>query len=112
MDGGLIVKAARLHRFGSAPTVEEVPEPDLRGPRDVIVRVGGAGVCRTDLHLIDGWFEDVMPVPAPSTLGHENAGWLEAVGDAVTSVHVGQTVTLHPLGTCGVCWGCRHAEEM
>jgi NAD+-dependent secondary alcohol dehydrogenase Adh1 len=39
-----------------------------------------AGVCRTDLHLIDGWFADVMPADVPFTLGHETAGWVEAVG--------------------------------
>ncbi len=106
------MKAVRIHEYKQPPRLDEVPQPDLQDAHDVIVRIGGAGVCRTDLHLIDGWFADVMPVQAPFTLGHENAGWVEAVGDAVTSVHVGQTVILHPLGTCGVCWGCRHAEEM
>jgi NAD+-dependent secondary alcohol dehydrogenase Adh1 len=106
------MKAVRLHEYKQPPRLDEIPQPDLRGPHDVIVKIGGAGVCRTDLHLVDGWFEDVMPVEKPFTLGHENAGWVEAVGDAVTSVRPGQTVIFHPLATCGVCWGCRHGEDM
>jgi NAD+-dependent secondary alcohol dehydrogenase Adh1 len=106
------MKAVRVHEYKQPPRIDEVPQPDLADHHDVIVRIGGAGVCRTDLHLVDGWFEDVMPVEAPFTLGHENAGWVEAVGDAVTSVRVGQTVIFHPLATCGVCWGCRHGEDM
>ena len=106
------MKAARLNEFGSVPTVEEVAEPDLRGPRDVIVRVGGAGLCRTDLHLIDGWFEDIIPVERPFTLGHENAGWVQAVGNGVTAVKEGDAVIVHPLITCGVCAACRAGEDM
>lgn len=107
------MKAVRLHEYRTSPSVDEVPQPDLQGPQDVLVRIGGAGVCRTDLHLIDGWFKDLLPpVEIPLTLGHENAGWVEAVGDAVTSTRVGQAVIVHPLRTCGVCWGCRHGEDM
>lgn len=107
------MKAVRLHEYKTAPSVDEVPQPDLQGPHDVLVRIGGAGVCRTDLHLIDGWFQDLLPpVEIPLTLGHENAGWVEAVGDAVTGTRVGDAVIVHPLRTCGVCWGCRHGEDM
>jgi NAD+-dependent secondary alcohol dehydrogenase Adh1 len=89
-----------------------VPQPDLRSEDDVLIRVGGAGVCRTDLHVVDGWFQEVMPVEAPFILGHENAGWVEAVGANVTHVAVGDAVIVHPLRTCGVCWGCRQGEDM
>jgi NAD+-dependent secondary alcohol dehydrogenase Adh1 len=106
------MKAVRIHEYKTSPSVDEIPQPDLGGPHDVIVRIGGAGVCRTDLHLIDGWFADLLPAEVPFTLGHENAGWVEAVGDAVTSTRVGDSVIVHPLRTCGVCWGCRHGEDM
>ena len=51
---------------------------------DVVVRVGGAGVCATDLHAIDGLMEPAG-VTLPLVLGHENAGWVHAVGDGVTT---------------------------
>lgn len=106
------MKAVRIHEYGVPPVIEEVPEPDLQDPHDVIVRIGGAGVCRTDLHVVEGWFEDIMSPDLPFTLGHENAGWVEAVGDAVTNVRIGDPVIVHPLRTCGVCWGCRRGEDM
>jgi NAD+-dependent secondary alcohol dehydrogenase Adh1 len=106
------MKAVRIHEYGVPPVIEEVPEPDLQDHHDVIVRIGGAGVCRTDLHVVEGWFEDIMSPDLPFTLGHENAGWVEAVGDAVTNVRIGDPVIVHPLRTCGVCWGCRRGEDM
>ena len=106
------MKAVRLHEYKRPPSVDEVPQPDLESHDDVLVRVGGAGVCRTDLHLIDGWFADVMPADVPFTLGHETAGWVEAVGRNVSNLEVGDPVIVHPLKTCGICWGCRHGEDM
>jgi len=67
------------------------------------VRIGGAGLCRTDLHIIEGIWQNKVDVKLPYTLGHENAGWVAAVGDAVTSVKEGDAVIVHPLITCGVC---------
>ncbi|NMI01866.1 alcohol dehydrogenase catalytic domain-containing protein [Pseudonocardia acidicola] len=106
------MKAVRIHEYRTPPSLDEIPQPDLHGHHDVIVRIGGAGVCRTDLHVVDGWFENIMRPERPFTLGHENAGWVEAVGDAVTSVHVGDPVIVHPLATCGVCGACRQGEDM
>ena len=48
------MKAVRLHEYKKRPVVEETPEPKVAGPTDVIVRIGGAGLCRTDLHIIEG----------------------------------------------------------
>lgn len=106
------MKAARLHQYRQALQVDEVATPELQGPHDVIVRVGGAGVCRTDLHIIEGLLSGVTEVELPYTLGHENAGWVEAVGDAVRSVRVGDAVIVHPAMTCGVCAGCQRGEDM
>jgi NAD+-dependent secondary alcohol dehydrogenase Adh1 len=106
------MKAVRLHAFHSAPVVDEVPEPTIGGPLDVVVKIGGAGVCRTDLHIIDGQWDVAMGTPLPYTLGHENAGWVHEVGSAVTNVAVGDTVILHPTPTCGFCRACRAGDDM
>jgi NAD+-dependent secondary alcohol dehydrogenase Adh1 len=106
------VKAVRLHKFHSIPVIDEVPEPTIAGPLDVIVKIGGAGVCRTDLHIIDGQWDSRMGTPLPYILGHENAGWVSEVGSAVTNVAVGDTVILHPTPTCGLCHACRAGDDM
>jgi NAD+-dependent secondary alcohol dehydrogenase Adh1 len=106
------MKAVRLHGYHQHPVVEEVPEPTVRGPLDVVVKIGGAGVCRTDLHIIEGQWAEAMAPALPYTLGHENAGWIHEVGSAVTSVAVGDTVILHPTPTCGLCRACRAGQDM
>src|SRR5438309_1364435 len=68
------MKAVRLFEIDKPPRLVEVPEPKIDSPTDVIVRIAGAGVCRTDLHLVEGVFEAVK-TKLPFTLGHENAGW-------------------------------------
>ena len=106
------MKAVRLHGYHQQPVVEDVPEPKISGPLDVIVKIGGAGVCRTDLHIIEGQWDAAMHPPLPYTIGHENAGWVEEIGSAVTNVQVGDTVILHPTPTCGLCHACRAGEDM
>jgi NAD+-dependent secondary alcohol dehydrogenase Adh1 len=106
------MKALRVHEYNRPPSLDEVEQPDLTSDSDVLIRVGGSGVCRTDLHVIEGWFIDHMPVDAPFTLGHETAGWVEAVGRSVTKVRPGDPVILHPQRSCGMCAGCRHGEDM
>src|SRR5258708_614200 len=106
------MKAVRLHRYEQEPVVEEVAEPKITGPFDVIVRIGGAGLCRTDLHIIEGQWAEKSGVQLPYTLGHENAGWVEAIGSAVSNVAIGDTVIVHPLITCGLCRACRAGNDM
>ncbi len=106
------MKAVRLHRYREHPRVEEVAEPRLSHPLDVIVRIGGAGLCRTDLHIVEGQWEQKSGVTLPYTLGHENAGWVEEVGTAVDHVAVGDAVIVHPLMTCGFCLPCRAGNDM
>jgi NAD+-dependent secondary alcohol dehydrogenase Adh1 len=106
------MKAVRLHAFHTPPVIDEVPEPAIGGPLDVIVKIGGAGVCRTDLHIIEGQWDAAMGTPLPYILGHENAGWVHEVGSAVTNVAVGDTVILHPTPTCGLCRACRAGDDM
>ena len=106
------MKAVRVHKFHDMPVIDEVPEPRLISPFDVIVKIGGAGVCRTDLHIIEGQWDSRMNTPLPYILGHENAGWVHEVGEAVTHVQPGDTVILHPTPTCGLCHACRAGDDM
>jgi NAD+-dependent secondary alcohol dehydrogenase Adh1 len=106
------MKAVRLHGYHQQPVVEEVAEPTITSPLDVIVKIGGAGVCRTDLHIIEGQWEAAMNPTLPYTIGHENAGWVHEIGSAVTNVQVGDTVILHPTPTCGLCRACRAGQDM
>jgi NAD+-dependent secondary alcohol dehydrogenase Adh1 len=107
------MQALRLHRYNERPTVDEIEEPKVEDPLDVIVKIGGAGLCRTDIHLYLGqWHELDADAPLPYTLGHENAGWVHEVGSAVTHVAPGDTVILHPQATCGFCRYCRAGDDM
>jgi NAD+-dependent secondary alcohol dehydrogenase Adh1 len=106
------MKAVQVSKYGQQPELVEVPEPEMTDPFDVIVKVGAAGVCRTDLHIIEGQWEEKSGVTLPYTIGHENAGWVQEVGSAVRHVAVGDKVILHPLATCGLCRACRDGDDV
>jgi len=106
------VKAVRIHGYHQQPVIDEVPEPSVESPLDVVVKIGGAGVCRTDLHIIEGQWAERTQTVLPYTLGHENAGWVHEVGSGVTNVAVGDTVILHPAPSCGLCRPCRAGDDM
>lgn len=106
------MKAVRLHAYHQQPVVQDVPEPTVKGPFDVVVKIGGAGVCRTDLHIIEQQWAEKSGVALPYTIGHENAGWVHEIGSAVSNVAVGDTVILHPTPTCGLCQACRAGDDM
>ncbi len=95
---------------------ENVPDPTITKSTDVIVRIGGAGVCRTDLHIIEGvWKPHMDPngnALLPFIMGHENAGWIEAVGRDVENLKVGDPVIVHPKITGGTCLACRRGHDM
>ncbi|MDX6348333.1 MAG: NAD+-dependent secondary alcohol dehydrogenase Adh1 [Streptomyces sp.] len=106
------MKAVRLHAYDRRPVLDEVPDPVVTGPLDVVVRIGGAGVCRTDLHIIEGQWAAKSGVALPYIQGHENAGWVAEVGSAVTGLAPGDPVILHPLVTCGLCPACRRGDDV
>jgi NAD+-dependent secondary alcohol dehydrogenase Adh1 len=106
------MKAARLHAYHEDLKVEEIAEPEVTGPLDVVVRIGAAGLCRTDLHIQEGQWAEKSGVVLPYVPGHENAGWIEEVGSGVTNVAVGDTVIVHPFITCGLCRACREGDDM
>jgi len=94
-------KAAVLHEVGGPLTVEEAEVGDLQ-PSDVLVRIGASGLCHTDLEVIQG----SLAYPMPIVLGHEGAGVVEAVGDAVTRVKPGDHVVCSWNPHCGDCFYC------
>jgi Zn-dependent alcohol dehydrogenase len=77
---------------------------EVRGPRtdEIVVRVGAAGLCHSDLSVVNG----TIPFPGPAVLGHEGAGVVEEVGSAVTRVEAGDHVCLTTINHCGVCPAC------
>ena len=106
------MKAVRLHAYGEPLRLDDVPEPTITGPHDVIVRVAGAGLCRTDVHIRDGWFAPAVPSELPLVLGHETTGWVHEAGPAVENVSVGDAVICHPQQSCGLCAACRIGDDM
>ena len=105
------MRAALLREYHTPLRLVEHPTPELTRPDEVLVRVGGAGVCATDLHAIEGLMEPAG-VSLPRVLGHENAGWVEAVGELVSTVAPGDAVILYPPYSCGLCVPCRHGDDM
>jgi NAD+-dependent secondary alcohol dehydrogenase Adh1 len=112
------MKAAVLHQYDEKLSgdrfvqYEDVPDPKIEKPGDVIVRIGGAGVCRTDLHIVEGIWRSKVDITLPYIMGHENAGWVEEVGRGVESIKVGDAVICHPLVTSGHCLACRRGDDM
>jgi len=106
------MKAVQVVGYHEKLELREVSAPQVSGPFDVIVKIGGAGVCRTDIHILEGQWAEKSNVALPYTIGHENAGWVSAVGSAVTNVTEGDKVIVHPLITCGLCRACRFGDDV
>jgi S-(hydroxymethyl)glutathione dehydrogenase/alcohol dehydrogenase len=95
------VKAAVLRAAHSPLVIEDIEIADP-GPREVVIKVAACGVCHSDLHFIEGAY----PHPMPCVLGHEAAGVVEAVGENVTAVKVGDHVVTCFTAFCGRCEPC------
>jgi aryl-alcohol dehydrogenase len=93
-------RAAVCHGHDKPFTIEDVELADLR-PDELLVRVVACGICHTDLAVRDGQ----LPVPLPIVLGHEGAGVVEAVGEAVTAARPGDRVIMS-FNSCGACPSC------
>lgn len=100
------MRAAVLERFGADLALQEVPDP-TPGPGEVIVRTRAAGVCRTDLKVIDGLLKTVE---LPRIPGHEIAGEVVALGTGVTTASEGDEVVVGLDVNCGACHYCRIGE--
>lgn len=104
------MRALRLLEWKSDPVLVDVEDP-VPGPGAVVVRIGGAGACHSDLHLMRDFGPGLLPWGPPFTLGHENAGWVHALGAGVTGLEVGQPVAVYGPWGCGTCPRCRVGME-
>jgi propanol-preferring alcohol dehydrogenase len=100
------MQAVRFIGVGRPAQIEDVPAPSP-GPGQVLIRIGGAGVCHSDLHVME---EDLGFTP-PFTLGHENAGWVSALGQGVMGVKEGDAVAVYGPWGCGRCHACQLSME-
>ncbi len=87
--------------------MQEVPDPQLTGPHDVLVRMQAVGVCGSDIHYYLTGRIGSQVVRYPYTVGHEGAGEVVAVGEAVTRVRPGDRIAFDPAMPCGTCDQCR-----
>jgi len=102
------MKAARLHAYGTALQIDEIPTP-TPGPGQVVVAIRGAGFCHSDIHVIDG---EIPILPRmPLVLGHENAGVVASIGAGVRTVKAGDPVAIFGGWGCGQCSLCIMGHE-
>lgn len=104
------MRALRLTEWKHDAELLDVDEPEA-GPGQVVVRIGGAGACHSDLHLMHDFEPGLMSWGPPFTLGHENAGWVDAIGAGVTGLEVGAPVAIYGPWGCGHCRRCRQGME-
>ena len=103
------MRALRMVECGRDPELVEIPDP-TPGPGEVVIKVGGAGACHSDLHVL--YELDVAAVwQLPMTLGHETAGWVHALGAGVTGLAEGDPVAVYGAWGCGVCARCAVGVE-
>jgi len=108
------MKAFRLIDWQTLAQLRDIPVPKPQAGQ-VLIRMGGAGACHSDLHLMHEWSPQTNPAfgawKLPFTLGHENAGWIDALGTGVQGWEVGQPVVVSPVWGCGRCKNCRSGAD-
>jgi propanol-preferring alcohol dehydrogenase len=108
------MRAYRLAGWKQGGHYVEIDRPEP-GPGQVLVRMGGSGICHSDLHIMHEWTPETRPELASFvpdfTLGHENAGWVERVGPGVAGWEEGQAVVISPVWSCGRCAPCRAGDD-
>jgi propanol-preferring alcohol dehydrogenase len=101
--------AVRLAAWQSPAILDDVPRPEP-GPGEILLDVEAAGLCHTDLHLME-WAPETVPYDPPFTLGHEVAGVVRRLGPGASGVREGERVVLYARWGCGVCWQCLQGRE-
>jgi propanol-preferring alcohol dehydrogenase len=104
------MRALQLRNFQSDAELVELPDPEP-GPGQVVVKIGGAGACHSDLHVMHEFQEGTAPWGPPFVIGHENAGWVHSVGAGVRGVEQGEPVAVYGLNGCGRCKPCAAGAE-
>jgi threonine dehydrogenase-like Zn-dependent dehydrogenase len=88
-----------------AVEVRDLPIPES-GPGEVLVKMGASGICYSDVMIYKGLYKGRAPLPFPLIMGHEGAGVIAGLGEGVTSLKVGDRVSLIPIWGCGQCGNC------
>ncbi|PJE95439.1 alcohol dehydrogenase [Streptomyces carminius] len=103
--------AVRMTAWQKSPEVARVPVPEP-GPGEVLIKVAGAGVCHSDLHVME-WPAGTLPYGLPFTLGHETAGWIHTLGPGARTAGLdeGDAVLVYGPWGCGVCPSCARGAE-
>ena len=101
------MKAARFYDPKMPVRVEGVPVPEI-GPEDVLVEVKACGICGSDVHIMKG---ETFPGKRPIILGHEGAGVVSSVGEAVLDWKAGERVVIDCVTSCGNCFNCQRGQD-
>jgi len=104
------MKAVQLPAWKSDPVLVDVPVPTA-GPGQVVIKVAGAGLCHSDLHLLHDFDEGMFPWAPPFTLGHETSGWIHQVGEGVSGLQTGAPVAVYGPWGCGHCPACDRGQD-
>lgn len=104
------MKALQYRSIGSRPELVDIEKP-APGASEILLRVTAAGACHSDEFIMGTSAEDYYFKPVPLTLGHEVAGTVEAVGDGVHGVEIGEHVLVYGPWGCGRCYWCAKGEE-
>ncbi len=102
------MKAYRL--LADGPRIVDVPTPEP-GNGEVLLKIAGAGACHSDLHVAAGMAAGKSPWAPPFTLGHENTGWIAAIGPGVKGVREGEPYAVYAAWACGRCAACAVSAE-
>jgi alcohol dehydrogenase, propanol-preferring len=103
------MRAFQFVEWQKPAELREVPVPEP-GPGQVLIKVGGAGACHSDLHILEAP-AGTKAFKLPFTLGHENAGWVEKLGSGAAGFAVGDPVIVYGPWGCGSCANCRVGME-
>jgi alcohol dehydrogenase, propanol-preferring len=105
------MRAVVFSEWQTFPTLETVDHPEP-GPGEVLLKVAGAGACHSDVAIYKDFAKDAAgSIPPPFVLGHENAGWVEAVGTGVSGISTGESFLVYgPIG-CGHCRKCSRGQD-
>ena len=101
--------ACRLNQWQTRAVMEEMPAPEP-GPGEILIDVEAAGLCHTDLHLME-WEPGTLPYDPPFTIGHEVAGVVRRLGPGASGIGIGERVVVYSRWGCGVCWQCVQGRE-
>lgn len=111
-DGNTIL-SARIHEYQKPLSIDNIPKPTISSGEQVLVKVSAAGLCHSDLHLINGDWKDILPIKLPIAPGHEVAGLVEEIGDSVPKevLDIGDMVAVFGGWGCGICYYCKNGNE-